>query len=257
MNLHLDIELAKGYKSATQIARRLTEGWVAKQMYCPVCGRNMLETYSANHPAGDFFCPDCVSDFELKSKEVQSESFKAKVPDGEYRTFIQRITSSQNPNFFLLHYSDMAVNNFVIIPNHFFVPEIVEARTPLKSPARRAGWQGCNISVGDIPDSGKIFIIRNGSEVDRGVVRERYQRTKGLSEKTIAGRGWLLDVMRCIDRIQNEHFFLDDVYAFAEELQKKHPNNHHIKDKIRQQMQYLRDKGLVEFCGNNGRYRKI
>ena len=46
------------------------------------------------------------------------------------------------------------------------------------------------------------------------------------------------------------------MYSFEGLLKKKFPNNNFIKDKIRQQLQVLRDKGLLEFKGN-GIYRKI
>lgn len=36
----------------------------------------------------------------------------------------------------------------------------------------------------------------------------------------------------------------------------KHPENNHIKDKIRQQLQFLRDEGLVEFT-TRGNYKKV
>ncbi|MGC8581819.1 MAG: hypothetical protein ACP5MW_05710, partial [Thermoplasmata archaeon] len=39
-------------------------------------------------------------------------------------------------------------------------------------------------------------------------------------------------------------------------LAEKHPNNKHIKDKIRQQLQILRERGYLEFKGN-GKYEKI
>jgi len=61
--------------------------------------------------------------------------------------------------------------------------------------------------------------------------------------------------MRCLDEIDKEEFDLDDVYKFEKYLQQKHPNNKHIKDKIRQQLQYLRDKGYIEFI-QKGKYRK-
>ena len=38
MNLKFDISLAKGYISPSQIARVLTEDWLARNMYCPICG---------------------------------------------------------------------------------------------------------------------------------------------------------------------------------------------------------------------------
>lgn len=34
-----------------------------------------------------------------------------------------------------------------------------------------------------------------------------------------------------------------------------YPENHHIREKIRQQLQLLRDKGIIEFVGR-GRYKK-
>ncbi|MBQ1909890.1 MAG: hypothetical protein II170_08145, partial [Bacteroidaceae bacterium] len=42
----------------------------------------------------------------------------------------------------------------------------------------------------------------------------------------------------------------------ADELQLKHPDNNHIHDKIRQQLQFLRDKGFVQFI-SPGKYCKI
>jgi hypothetical protein len=40
-----------------------------------------------------------------------------------------------------------------------------------------------------------------------------------------------------------------EVYAFASELEKLHPGNRHIKDKIRQQLQVLRDAGIFNSTG--------
>jgi type II restriction enzyme len=41
---------------------------------------------------------------------------------------------------------------------------------------------------------------------------------------------------------------------FEDHLQTLHPDNRHVPDKIRQQIQVLRDVGLVEFLGRS-RYR--
>jgi type II restriction enzyme len=61
----------------------------------------------------------------------------------------------------------------------------------------------------------------------------------------------VLNVVRSLNR---KEFLLQDVYAFAGQLQKLHPGNRHVPDKIRQQLQILRDLGFVEFLGR-GRYR--
>ncbi|HIT35518.1 MAG TPA: restriction endonuclease, partial [Candidatus Faecousia intestinavium] len=45
-------------------------------------------------------------------------------------------------------------------------------------------------------------------------------------------------------------------YAFEEELILKHPDNHNIRAKIRQQLQQLRNRGIILFLGN-GQYQKI
>lgn len=256
MNLRFDISLAQGYKSGSQISRVLTENWMEQNMFCPVCGAPILGHYGANKPVADFYCDECKSDFELKSKESRSAQVGHKITDGAYHTMIERITSLRNPHLFVMTYANWAVNNLLIIPNYFFVPEIIEKRPPLKETARRAGWIGCNIEIGNIPNSGKIFIIRNGLEEDKSWVVEQYRRTLALQTSKIESRGWLMDVLKCVERIPDDNFTLDQVYAFVEELQMKHPENNFVRDKIRQQLQYLRDKGFIEFT-IRGHYRKL
>jgi len=63
--------------------------------------------------------------------------------------------------------------------------------------------------------------------------------------------------MDCIDdlRLQpGERFELVDVYAFEDRLSALYPENRHVRAKIRQQLQVLRDEGYVEFLGG-GEYR--
>lgn len=60
--------------------------------------------------------------------------------------------------------------------------------------------------------------------------------------------------MRCIEKIGKRKFSLDDVYAFECEFSTLHPNNKHIKDKIRQQLQILRDRGFLKFV-SRGEYQ--
>lgn len=72
---------------------------------------------------------------------------------------LERITSTSNPDLFVMQYSDnLQVINLTLIPKFFFVPSIIEKRKPLSENARRAGWTGCNILYSKIPDQGKIAI---------------------------------------------------------------------------------------------------
>jgi hypothetical protein len=94
-------------------------------------------------------------------------------------------------------------------------------------------------------------------------------------------RGWTLDVLNIVRRVVEERgcphpqhfrqlqrhgkvstsqnlpraaagdsrapseFTNEDVYAFTRELEQLHPDNRHIRDKIRQQLQVLRDAKLL------------
>jgi hypothetical protein len=44
-------------------------------------------------------------------------------------------------------------------------------------------------------------------------------------------------------------FNIGDAYAFAPELSAIYPKNQNVKPKIRQQLQVLRDLGLIRFVG--------
>ena len=45
-------------------------------------------------------------------------------------------------------------------------------------------------------------------------------------------------------------FTNEEVYAFTSELEKLHPDNRHVRDKIRQQLQVLRDAKLLVHVGS-------
>ena len=65
-----------------------------------------------------------------------------------------------------------------------------------------------------------------------------------------------MDILNCVNKITTQLFTLEEMYTFEDLLHIKHPQNNNIKPKIRQQLQFLRDKGFIEFLGN-GQYRKI
>ena len=254
MKLTFDEKIATDYKSASQKVRVLTEQWVDNSIFCPNCGRLNIDKYPNNQPVADFYCSNCREEYELKSKQ---STIGTKIVDGAYRTMLERLTSSNNPNLFLLNYDlkNLEVANFLVIPKHFFIPEIIEKRKPLATTARRAGWIGCNILLQSIPQTGKIFFVKNRQIEPKEKVLAEWKKTLFLrEEKEVSAKGWLLNVMRSVEKLGKPEFTLDDVYAFENELSKLHPENRHIKDKIRQQLQVLRDKGYLEFT-SRGNYR--
>ena len=97
MKLAFNKQLATDFKSASQKMRVLTERWVGNSIFCPNCGKLDIDRYPNNQPVADFFCSNCHEEYELKSKR---NSIGTKIVDGAYRTMIERLTSSNNPNFF-------------------------------------------------------------------------------------------------------------------------------------------------------------
>lgn len=255
MNLNFDIRKADGYKSNSQIARVLTENWVKENSFCPNCGYFHLSEFENNRPVADFFCKNCSEEYELKGKS--GNKLGNTISDGAYSKMIERINSANNPSFFFLNYDkiNLSVRNFLMIPKHYFTPDIIIQRKPLPITAKRAGWIGCNIDISQIPESGRIFIVKNSKEIPKDKVEIKLHSTYFLKSQKIDSRGWILDIMNCVDKIQGENFTLEQIYAFESQLKVKHPENNHIKDKIRQQLQYLRDKGILEFT-SRGNYKK-
>ena len=254
MNLNFNTKLAEGYSSNSQIARILTENWVKENSYCPCCGNLPLTEFENNRPVADFYCNSCSEEFELKSK---NGNLTNTITDGAYSTMIERINSNQNPNFFFLTYTKQwTVNDFLIIPKQFFTTDIIIKRKPLAQTARRAGWIGCNIDISNVADAGKVFLVKNSELIDRTVVENSFKKTLFIRNQSFDSKGWILDIMLCIDAIPKDVFALEDVYKFENKLKLKYPNNNFIKDKIRQQLQVLRDKGIINFI-SRGNYKKV
>lgn len=253
MELTLSKIIGNEYKSQSQKIRILTEDWVNKSVFCPNCGK-ALSHFENNSPVADFYCGSCREEYELKSK---NGVMGKKIVDGAYSTMIDRLSSANNPNFFFLTYDKftLEIRSFLTIPKYFFVPSIIEKRKALSSTARRAGWVGCSINVSNIPEIGKIFFVQNGIIKSKNEILEKWSKTEFVkSTQNIEAKGWLLDVLTCVEKIKKDEFSLDDVYAFEGYLRAKHPSNNRVKEKIRQQLQVLRDKNILDFLGR-GRYR--
>jgi type II restriction enzyme len=254
MNPSFESDLAVRYTSTVQKIRVMSEHWVGREAYCPGCGNRPFDRYKNNRPVADFLCPTCGEDYELKS---QRNRVGPKVVDGAYGAMMKRLQALRTPNLFLLTYaaSTLTVSDLFVVPKHFFTPEIIERRKPLAASARRAGWTGRNILLWRIPDAGRIYLVKDGNVEPEAAVVEKWRTTLFLRwERDVGSRSWLIDVMRCIERIGQRTFSLNQIYRFEQELRELHPNNRHVQEKIRQQPQRLRDQGYLDFLGR-GAYR--
>ena len=253
MDLCFDKEKAEGYKSPSQIARVLTEDWATRNLFCPSCKQPRLQTARDNTKVIDFVCDHCSEIYQLKS---QSRRLGDRILDSAYGPMIDSIKRNRTPNLFLLHYNSQSyyAENLLIVPRYFLTLSCVEPRNPLSPNARRAGWVGCNILLKDIPIDGKIPIIKDRKVLNPETVRLNYDRFRFLSERKFDVRGWTADVLKFIRELGKKDFTLNEAYSFDRQLQLLHPDNKNVRPKIRQQLQILRDRGILEFIGG-GKYR--
>jgi type II restriction enzyme len=234
----------------------MSESWAEKNMYCANCLEPRVTRQIANTPVKDFLCPLCLQPYQLKS---QKQPFKALVNDAAYHTFLAAVESGTAPNLILMHYdkSRLRVVDVDIVPRFFLNPSCIIPRKPLSTHARRADWVGCIISLEKLPSDARIEMVRDEKIEEPRKVQEKYRRFVPLFiDKTLKERGWTADVFRCVRQIGKQAFTLREIYAFGKELQKLHPENKNIQPKIRQQLQVLRDHGVLKFAGA-GRYELV
>lgn len=164
---------------------------------------------------------------------------------------IKQIASNAHPNLLLLGYTtDGWVTDFSLVPKRFLVPTLIEKRKPLSQTARRAGWVGCNLRIGSIPADGRIYYVREGAVVDKEAVSSQWNKTAFLDQIDVHSRAWLVSVMACVQSLDKHAFKLEEIYQFVPNLQEQYPRNRHVRAKIRQQLQVLRDKGWLTFHGH-------
>lgn len=63
-----------------------------------------------------------------------------------------------------------------------------------------------------------------------------------------------MDVLSALRSLGKQSFSLEEVYALEPKLAQLHSDNRHVRDKIRQQLQILRDARLLDFTAR-GSYR--
>ena len=255
MDLQLNRAVAGGYKNPGQIARLLTEDWGTRNLFCLSCDSCILNSAKNNTPVLDYTCSVCEATYQLKSKKT---AFGKSIANSAYDVKMQAINKGRAPHYMLLQYSPdtWKVINLFVIPGHFLHPGAVHRRQPLSKSAKRSGWVGSIISLTDLPGEARIHVVRDGSVIPASEAREQWEHYKFLAGKR---GGWAADVLSCIRKLQwdtgESLFTLQKFYErFESDLARRHPGNRHVRDKIRQQMQILRNGGVLEFLGK-GQYR--
>ncbi len=249
MNLSMSGKLAAAFKSGSQKAGNVTEAWGAENFYCPNCSSPKLDWLKPGTKASDYKCPNCGFWFQLKSKKSPIGN---SIRDGAYSAMMEAIKEDRAPSYFFLHYdyATWNVRNLLLVPHFAFPTSAIIKCPPLAPTARRAGWVGCNFDLRRIPTDARISIVTETQIVPEKDVREKFKKVKPLKELSVKERGWTLDVLNGVRSLGKKEFTNTDAYTLAGQLEKLHPDNRHVRDKIRQQLQVLRDAKLLIHAGS-------
>jgi type II restriction enzyme len=243
--------LIANYTSNAQKARVISEAWISQNGYCLLCDSEKLVQTAANTKTKDFVCPACAHGYELKSK---LGVFGTRIIDGAFSAMMTTIHEGRTPSFLLLEYSVLwEVKGLTAIHHSLITETCIEERKPLSTTARRAGWVGCNIVLPKIAIDGRIPLVIQGIPQQHQAPRTAFARLEFLSRMPTRQRGWTASLLNLLRQLTTDQFDLEDAYGFERELSKLFPSNRNVRPKIRQQLQILRDAGLINFLGN-GRY---
>jgi type II restriction enzyme len=100
--------------------------------------------------------------------------------------------------------------------------------------------------MSSIPEIGKIFYVQDGVAKSKNEVLGKWNKTEFVkTTHDIESKGWMLDVLLCVEKIKKNEFSLDDVYNFEAYLKAKHPFQWHERLEKRQ------SKALVGCVGKN------
>ena len=258
MDLQLDPAIAADYRSASQVARVVTERWATDNLYCLACTSDRLDPLRPNARVRDYRCIGCSAQYQLKSKHA---SFGRKVTNSAYGPKMQAIEQGLAPHYAFLRYSREAwrVTDLFVVPGHFFTPAVIEKSPPLKETAKRAGWVGSKILLHALDPEARVDLVSDGYVRPPAEARDAWHKFAFLGTAPEARGGWGADVLTCVrtllSGVGGAEFTLQQFYArFEAELQGRHPGNQNVQAKIRQQLQVLRDGGVLDFL-DPGRYR--
>jgi hypothetical protein len=186
----------------------------------------------------------------------QKGKFGAKA--GSSKTQCERLAASDNPDLQLVNYDLTACSRrSVHRAQHVFVRNIIEERKLLAMTARRAGWIGSKILLDRVPESGKIHIVQGGAVRAKESVLAQWLRRLFVRNESPDTRGWLPDVMNCVESLDKREFTLTKYTPSSGILGDLYFGNQNLKPKMRQQLQFLRNRGFIEFVLRHAGYDTI
>ncbi|MEO7028015.1 MAG: DpnI domain-containing protein [Acidobacteriaceae bacterium] len=256
MKLNCNPALGERHSSNTQRVRDISEGWFEAEGYCLNCASPRLKRMTPGMEFLDFECPQCAQGYELKSAARVHTRI---VQDGGFDSMMRRIRAQQAPALMLMHYSPQwCVQRLVAVHPVFLTPSVVRKRNKphLRPVTRREYWM-CDLDLTVIPSDGKIVLVDGAGVRPTAETRAAFRESKRFTDIPLSKRGWTALVLAKVRKIGKTEFTLADIYAHEAAMHAVYPENSHVREKIRQQLQALRDLGYIEFLSKRGEYRVL
>ena len=136
------------WKSARRINSEAVELYVEDKIRCPECG-SMLRKLPANTPSKDFDCTKCCKAIQVKFKrsDIIKDLSKEnnKISGAAYKPTMLNI--NKDIDWYIVYLKSNVICGLVRIKSMFINEANIIPRRPLSNTARRAGWQGCYLSI--------------------------------------------------------------------------------------------------------------
>lgn len=170
-----DPSVAQGLVSKSQIARVTVETWAEQNLYCLNCDADELGALPAGTKVADLECYRCQRRYQVKGKDGR---FGNLVTGAAYEPVLEALRSGAMPDYLLVEY-DTRFNIVVFasaLPGRHIGAECIVPRKALSASARRAGWRGCNINVGNLSRY-RISIVEPAGR-ERAAVRKEWRAVR-------------------------------------------------------------------------------
>lgn len=254
MILQFPKETEEKFVTSAQKVKAQAKEWFLKNAYCPECSGG-LDAVADEEEMGLYECEKCKKTYIFRPLKEISDKFLG----GSYSFYAKAMDKGTFPSFFLLSYDEnLEVTNLLFIPSYYIVKDMIKKRKPLGKDSRKPGWEGTTIVITDVPEAGKIWIIKDKNVIDKKEVSEKIKKTEFFNNyRNTKFKNWTFMVMKALENLEKEEFTVNDLCDLEKSVKRKFPGNTPLKIKasIRQKLQMLRDYGYIEFLGE-GIYRK-
>jgi hypothetical protein len=143
------------YKKNEKINGELSEDFIYEHFRCLDCGSRISKERPGTK-CFDHTCMGCGKKYQTKGEAKSLNALENCIRMGQFRTngsaYKTRLNSVRNRecDFICVFYQTKdgvadSLTGILHVPAHKITEDHVIPRKPLKPPARRAGWQGCNI----------------------------------------------------------------------------------------------------------------